>query len=83
MNTAKDLRIEIERARESLNNTLTFYIDSETDNAQTSYKRMLDHQRKSLEELIKLYWSVRDSDEDDDTVIFTDERNGSKWVHKP
>ena len=64
MNTAKDLRAEIERARESFNNFLTFWIDAETYNAQKGYKRMLEYQRKSLEELIKLYWSLRDGDKD-------------------
>ena len=66
MNTSKDLRTEIERARESYNNTFTFYIDAENHNAQQSYKRMLEYQRKSLEELIKLYWNMKDADNEDD-----------------
>jgi len=62
MKAAKDLRTEIIQANDGLTTIFTAYVDAEDYNAQKSYKRILDYQRKSIEELIKLYWSLRDDE---------------------
>ena len=82
MKTAKDLRAEIIQANEALNSAFIAYIDAEDHNAQKSYKRIIEYQRKSIEELIKLYWSVRDEDEVKSEDSYTDGLTGSTWVKR-
>lgn len=82
MKTAKDLRAEIERANKVINNAFIAYIDSENSNAQKSYKRMLEFQRKSLEELIKLYWCIRDAEKEVLEDEYINESDGVKWINR-
>lgn len=53
--TSKELRAEIERAREVYNSLFTLYVDAQDRNDQASYKRMRINQGKTLEELVKMY----------------------------
>jgi len=56
--------IEIDKARDSYNSLFNMYVRAETPDTQNSYRKMLDNQRKSLEELIKMYRKSLEREED-------------------
>lgn len=55
---------EINKARDSYNSLFNMYINVEDEDVQRSYKRMMENQRKSLEELIKLYRKAKEAELD-------------------
>lgn len=66
MKTLKDLRDEIIGFNEAIGAAFITYLDAKDSNAQKSYKRIIEYQRKTIEELIKLYWHLRDEDRNED-----------------
>lgn len=65
---------EINKARDSYNSLFSMYIKIDDDENQRCYKRMLDNQRKSLEELIKMYRKAKEAE--------TDAEHDEKWAQK-
>lgn len=62
---------EINKARDSYNSLFNMYVQIQDFDSQASYKRMLENQRKSLEELIKMYRKAKQEE--------IDAEHDSKW----
>lgn len=65
---------EINKARDGYNSLFNMYVNIEDDESQRSYKKMLENQRKSLEELIKMYRKAKDNE--------LEEAENAKWAEK-
>lgn len=56
---------EINKARDGYNSLFNMYVNVEDEDSQRSYRKMMDNQRKSLEELIKMYRKAKDKELDE------------------
>ena len=81
MKTLKDMRDEIIQFNEAIGTAFIAYVDAKDSNAQKSYKRIIEYQRKTIEELIKLYWHLRDKEEDEVEDACVDDE-GTTWAKR-